>query len=482
MAFDIYSQNFFQNTQFQQFVDFAESAGKEKAIARLVDTDKVGNMANRTIIPGKGDWVGIGAGRLASLKQANNTTRDAFMTAVGDMFGGVDHIPDSVKDAMKMQDYGKGKPLTARRILAVKTAIESFANAAKADAEKAVERLFDLIPYGVKTAPQEAKDALANKVRDFIGACKNADEREVLTHNIVAITVRGNATIRSNDEIDKRVAEIKANIKELHEVAKGNQEILNAGKALLKAINGRSLKPGLIGILTALGTSKDVKLGEVKRLNASADSYTIARAVIQLQKNVAKAAIKAGADLLDDATSRPIQDFLTRLMIGRFGKGKLCDIRAALLGNGAVELNNLHEEISKSNRGVFALNNIEQGGDIDDEVIREFITGDPNKLIPKRLHDKIRELSEGLTTKVMHSMTLILDELVGGDRPPEAPPSEVLPVDSLPILEEIKDWVYEAGLYNDQMENDEVENEEVKNDEVKNEVEKEVEEVEVEKD
>ncbi len=39
--------------------------------------------------------------------------------------GGVDHIPDNVKDAMKMQDYGKGKPLTARRILAVKAAIDA---------------------------------------------------------------------------------------------------------------------------------------------------------------------------------------------------------------------------------------------------------------------------------------------------------------------------------------------------------------------
>ena len=41
------------------------------------------------------------------------------MNAVGNMFGGVDHIPDNVKDAMKMQDYGKGKPLTARRILRI---------------------------------------------------------------------------------------------------------------------------------------------------------------------------------------------------------------------------------------------------------------------------------------------------------------------------------------------------------------------------
>ena len=118
------------NATFNEFVKFAEAqhtAGKDKAVARFEkpDADGLGGIVNRTIMPGSGDWVGIGVGRLASLKRANNITREAFMNAVGNMFGGVDHIPDNVKDAMKMQDYGKGKPLTARRILAVKAAIDA---------------------------------------------------------------------------------------------------------------------------------------------------------------------------------------------------------------------------------------------------------------------------------------------------------------------------------------------------------------------
>ena len=40
------------------------------------------------------------------------------------MFGGEANIPDSVKDAMLLEDYNQGKPLTARRILAVKVAID----------------------------------------------------------------------------------------------------------------------------------------------------------------------------------------------------------------------------------------------------------------------------------------------------------------------------------------------------------------------
>ena len=129
----INNQNLFLDTQFQQFVQFAEgavAAGKEKAVARLSESE-LGGIVTRTIKPTSADWVGVGAGRLSSLKKANNTTREAFMKAVAEMFGGEDHIPGSVKDAMKLEDYGKGRPLTARRILAVKAAIDNDGTYAK---------------------------------------------------------------------------------------------------------------------------------------------------------------------------------------------------------------------------------------------------------------------------------------------------------------------------------------------------------------
>ena len=52
------NKNLFLDTQFQQFVDFAEAAakaGKQRAVAR-VETSEVGGIANRTIRPGSGDW------------------------------------------------------------------------------------------------------------------------------------------------------------------------------------------------------------------------------------------------------------------------------------------------------------------------------------------------------------------------------------------------------------------------------------------
>ena len=41
------------------------------------------------------------------------------------MFGGEAKIPESVKKAMLLGDYGDGRPLTARRIMAVKDAIDA---------------------------------------------------------------------------------------------------------------------------------------------------------------------------------------------------------------------------------------------------------------------------------------------------------------------------------------------------------------------
>ena len=71
------------NATFNEFVKFAEAqhtAGKDKAVARFEKPDAggLGGIVNRTIRPGSGDWVGIGVGRLASLKRANNITREAF--------------------------------------------------------------------------------------------------------------------------------------------------------------------------------------------------------------------------------------------------------------------------------------------------------------------------------------------------------------------------------------------------------------------
>ena len=124
------SQINFANTQFAKFVNYANSlpnASESKAIVAAAPGNADGEkpLADRNIVPKEGDYVGK-IFRNQTLKDVNNEVRRLFKDAVAKMFGGENNIPASVKSAMKLGDYGKGKPLTARRIIAVNNAIEKL--------------------------------------------------------------------------------------------------------------------------------------------------------------------------------------------------------------------------------------------------------------------------------------------------------------------------------------------------------------------
>ena len=113
------------NSQFAQFVRFASSenlTNGENSVARLDTTNALGNRTIKAAV--KGDSVHALI-RSSAAKKANNEVRDLFRKAVCDVFGGESKIPESVKEAMALEDYGKGRPLTARRILAVRAAIDA---------------------------------------------------------------------------------------------------------------------------------------------------------------------------------------------------------------------------------------------------------------------------------------------------------------------------------------------------------------------
>ena len=118
------------NAQFRQFVDFATQAHKSGSDSKIAQIGTAGRgvdganpLAGRTIVP-KSQWDFVGnIGRLAASRATNDSVRELFRSTIVDMFGGESKVPQGVKDAMKLADYGKGKPLTARRILAVSAAV-----------------------------------------------------------------------------------------------------------------------------------------------------------------------------------------------------------------------------------------------------------------------------------------------------------------------------------------------------------------------
>jgi hypothetical protein len=116
------------NTNFNKFVDWAK-----KFDANSSEIAKASNMIGDglAVDSKRGDGVGFFAKlrRGADHKDINNTTRALFLDAVKEMFGGESKIPQSVKDAMRFSNFSNattGKPLTARRIHAVKVAIDEF--------------------------------------------------------------------------------------------------------------------------------------------------------------------------------------------------------------------------------------------------------------------------------------------------------------------------------------------------------------------
>ena len=116
------------NNIFKTFADFAQhhvDANDAKAVAAV--STRVNQLDGRvvgTLSKSKTDevhkWL-----RTNDEYAVNDRTRQYFRSAVADMFGGEAKIPASVKKAMLLGDYDAGKPLTARRILAVKAAIDA---------------------------------------------------------------------------------------------------------------------------------------------------------------------------------------------------------------------------------------------------------------------------------------------------------------------------------------------------------------------
>ena len=117
------------NNTFSAFVQFAQSnvdAGNKKAIANVG-----GPLGGRTIVASTTDGVGFVGNLFRSRwdEVANDNARNLFLDAVARMFGGRANIPESVWKAINLQDYNRGAPLTARRIMAVKAAVDSHFSA-----------------------------------------------------------------------------------------------------------------------------------------------------------------------------------------------------------------------------------------------------------------------------------------------------------------------------------------------------------------
>ena len=219
-------------TSLQRYDMFASFAAEKGSTSTIAETSTDGN----SISVKKGhDFVG-NIGRLSGSRGVNNATRNRFKEAVLAMCGVTNEIflPDSVKAVMKLEDYhGKGKPLTARRILAVTKAVDAIFDA------KIQPLLDEAVRQGVPV-DEDVKAALRKALRVYHD---DSDLFDIAKANIRGILMDGRS-LRSADAIKQKVDAFCANLTELRQVANDDAQVLAAGKKCLARLNGDSLGAG----------------------------------------------------------------------------------------------------------------------------------------------------------------------------------------------------------------------------------------------
>ena len=342
------------NDTFKAFADFAAQATKGSTIAQVGGEKSAvpgaGPLAGRTIVAKTGfDFVG-NVGRRQASRDVNNEVRELFKQAIADMFGGPDNIPDSVKDAMKMADFGKGKPLTARRILAVKTAVDQVAaDEAKAAADQvkaaadAETKMNDCIANGKDWVQKNYSNWLnkcdVNKlIETAFSSCNgNTDAMDIVNNNLRSFLVDPGLKFRSEEYVQKRAGGLAANLNELKAASAKNPGIYECGKEMLERL-GKPLPQGILAkIIDAVGNAP---IENIRKLSGSSPGLTIHKTMMEAFKTLESVMVSSGADKkLEGADERDAaRQFIMDAMLARCGKGDLEKIKNALTGNAGTRL------------------------------------------------------------------------------------------------------------------------------------------------
>ena len=335
------------NAQYAKFVQFAqqqENAAASKAIARA--GDDAGALAGRTITAAGKDRVAP-MWRSEANKRANDFVREIFRQSVADIFGGDDKIPQSVKDAMLLKDYGKGKPLTARRIIAVKTAVDDVLRRvapALAQAKTAAASLY--IPGEGDLAPELLRAKVDSLLETLVRATAiDKDALDIAVANGRRILIKGDSSLRTEEEVREKAEKLLASIAELKQAAGGNRAIFEAGKAFLVNMCGKNIPEGFMRDMVA--AAKNLKIGNLKKLSPSSSGMAIHRAVCEFADNVNKTLFACGAQSKLDGADENVaaRDFAAALLLARCSDSQARGVVAAVASGNAGLLNDLYEMI-----------------------------------------------------------------------------------------------------------------------------------------
>ena len=335
------------NDTFKAFTDFATQAKGGSTIAQVGGEKNTvvgaGPLAGRTIVAKTGfDFIG-NVGRRQASRDVNNEVRELFKQAIADLFHGESNIPMSVLDAMKLADFGKGKPLTARRILAVKAAIDQAAAAADqgADAAGGIDaKIESAVETCMKKFGKKPNAKAEPLVRIALEACNgDADVMDIVTKNITKkILYTGTSDLRTEADIRQKVGDIAASLEELKAASNGNPAVVAAGKAFLMEHGGNTLPRGLFTKMAEAAAK--IPLDQIRDLSASSPARSIHKAVADLNEALDDAMVSSGvANHLEAPEERTnARLFLTSVAMSQCNQVALRDLHNILNSNTSKQL------------------------------------------------------------------------------------------------------------------------------------------------
>lgn len=313
MAIDI------TNTDFKKFADFAASVGGR---TRLALGSIAGNDGAERTVKASSNWDCIGYIKRGSAKrEANDQVRSYFLDAVGALFGGVDHIPENVKDAMEMHNFGKGKPLTARRIIAVQKAIEDVKSPSSyldycTTIEEAAAKMRQ-VPAPRDNHGNNYAAADLDKAVDTVIAAAGQDIALLNVLKDVLVLpgiINGGKRLRSEDEIKAKVAAVKANVDELRQATGGDTALFYTGLRGLIGMRGKPLKAGVVTYI--IDHVRQMDINALRKLSASSSSMRLHKAISQFGIGVRDMITKSKAMESFKMPGADDMSFVTK-MIGR---------------------------------------------------------------------------------------------------------------------------------------------------------------------
>ena len=322
------------NAQYTMFVQFAQQqadAEHSKVIARVGGEGPLGGRDIKAAERGEGDSVRPFLPRSGANKNKNNAVRDLFRQAIREMFGGEERIPPNVKEAMRLQDYGDGRPLTARRIMAVKAAVDEVLGRVAPALQQAKLNAASLYAPAAGV-PEEERHNTVDSLLDTLvrTTAVDPDALEVAVANAARFARSGNAELRTAEAIQAKGRNLLAAVGELRTLAKGDRALFELGKTFLREMNGTDIPEGFVrGLVEA---SKRVRIAATKGLSASSTGKAVHKAVCEFSDNLRKITDAVAAeDRFEGAEEkRATRNFAAALILHRFNAKEARNVVAAM--------------------------------------------------------------------------------------------------------------------------------------------------------